>query len=166
MFLDAGVVVVGFKVALPQAIKPAYLLKLNLLGCLNLKLELVNVVFDYFVVSVSFFQIVGDVLDLLVAVIYGSVVVRHLLKERDLVILNDFVNFSKVFKFRTKGIDFFHTSAEFLTVLVVKFVFVELCLLVLQFKLFNLLLNLLDVALTEAELFNLIHQVVDQYILI
>ena len=48
----------------------------------------------------------------------------------------------------------------------VKFVFVELGLLVLQFKLFYLVLNLLKVALTVAELVNLIDQSVDQYILI
>ena len=43
----------------------------------------------------------------------------------------------------------------------VKFVFVELGLLVLQFKLFYLVLNLLKVALTVAELVNLIDQSVD-----
>jgi len=80
LFLNAAVFAVGFVVILPQVIKLAHLLQLDLLCGFNLNVELVEFVFYYFAVSVSFFKIVGDFLDLLVAVIYGGIVVGHLLK--------------------------------------------------------------------------------------
>jgi hypothetical protein len=78
--LNAAVVAVSFVVILPQVIKLAHLLQLDLLCGFNLNVELVKVVFYYFAVSVSFFKIVGDLLHLLVAVIYCGIIVVHLLE--------------------------------------------------------------------------------------